>query len=107
MPSKRLLKQQDRKFQLLFDEHPHPMWIVDPVSRTVLEANVAAAVLYGYSQREFRGMKLGSLEVRDLGSLEVRDQHTHSAPVPTRHRTRNGGMIEVEIATHTIQYGGK
>ena len=99
MPAKRLLKDKDRKFRLLFSEHPHPMWIVDPQERKVLEANAAAAALYGYSTEEFRGLSLDVLEVHD-GTLQ-------SATGPQRHRTSSGGIIEVDIATHSIEYDGR
>ena len=95
MPVKRLLQGNGKKFQLSFDEHPQPMWIVDPGRRQVLEANSAAAALYGYSKKEFRGLELDSLELPDQASGGI------------RHRTRDGGTIDVEMATRTIQYGGQ
>jgi PAS domain S-box-containing protein len=98
MPAKILLKDKDRKFRLLFGEHPHPMWIVDPQECKILEANAAAAALYGYSQEEFCGLP--------LDAVEVHDENLQSATGPRRHRTSSGGIIEVEIATHTIEYGG-
>ena len=56
MPAKQLLRDKDKKFRLLFEEHPQPMWIFDPESQKILEANPAAAALYGYSRDEFRAM---------------------------------------------------
>jgi PAS domain S-box-containing protein len=99
MPAKILLKDKDRKFRLLFGEHPHPMWIIDPQECKILEANAAAAALYGYSQEEFCGLP--------LDAVEVRDENLQSATGPRRHRTSSGGIIEVEVATHTIEYGGQ
>jgi signal transduction histidine kinase/ActR/RegA family two-component response regulator len=88
MPAKQLLKDKDRKFQLLFEEHPHPMWVFDPAAQQVLEANNAAAALFGYSREEFRGMPIQAIRA---GAQS--------------YRTSAGRVIEVESAAHAIDYG--
>jgi signal transduction histidine kinase len=96
MPAKRLLRDKDKKFRLLFEEHPQPMWIFDPESQKILEANPAAAALYGYSRDEFRAMPLADIQ-----------GPAHPAASAWRHRTASGRMIDVELAVHEIQYGGR
>jgi two-component system, cell cycle sensor histidine kinase and response regulator CckA len=109
MPAKQLLKDQDRKFRLLFEEHPQPMWVFNAETRRFLEANQAAADLYGYSVEDFRSMALTDLQPED----EVRrflDQLPNSSktvPITWRHRTKSGRAVDVELAVHDIQYGGK
>ena len=61
MPAKQLFQDKDRKFQLLFEEHPQPMWVMDPAERTILEANAAAEALYGHTREQFRGMSLDAV----------------------------------------------
>jgi hypothetical protein len=39
MPAKRLLKSRDKKFRILFEEHPQPMWILDPNGPQFLAVN--------------------------------------------------------------------
>src|SRR5215467_13179216 len=99
MPAKQLVRNKDRKFQLLFEEHPQPMWVFDPESRTIIEANAAAASLYGYTREEFRGM--------DLSSLQAGDVSLPGTVGTQGHRTKSGRLIEVEAAVHEIQYGGR
>ncbi|MBZ5622373.1 MAG: response regulator [Acidobacteriia bacterium] len=108
MPAKRLLKNNDRKFRLLFAENPQPMWVSDPQSQKFLETNAAASALYGYSQDEFRSMTLA-----DVQSVEECLRFTEELRGPARptastwrHRTKSGRMIDVEIAIHQIDYGG-
>ena len=96
MPAKRLLRDKDKKFRLLFEEHPQPMWIFDPESQKILEANPGAAALYGYSRDEFRAMPLADIQ-----------GPAHPAASAWRHRTASGRMIDVELAVHEIQYGGR
>ena len=94
MPAKRLLRDKDNRFRLLFEEHPQPMWIFDPESRRILEANPAAAALYGYSREEFRAMTQAEIEVPHRPAASAR-----------RHRTASGRVIDVELAVHPVQYG--
>jgi signal transduction histidine kinase/ActR/RegA family two-component response regulator len=89
MAAKQLLKNKDRKFQLLFEEHPHPMWIFDPAAQTILEANNAAARLFEYTPEQFRGMTLQTIRTGEQ-----------------RYRTSTGRMIEVETGGHAIKFGG-
>jgi two-component system, cell cycle sensor histidine kinase and response regulator CckA len=109
MPAKQLLRDRDRKFRLLFEEHPQPMWIFSAESRRVLEANQAAADLYGYSVEDFRSMTLNDLQPEEdvrkfLDQLKV---SSNKPPSTWRHRTRAGRAVDVELAVHDIQYGGQ
>jgi two-component system cell cycle sensor histidine kinase/response regulator CckA len=97
MPLSKLPKDRDHLFRLLFDDHPQPMWIVDPQERKVLEANTAAATLYGYSPEQFQGMDLSAIQLR-----------SGSAPgEPASHRTREGALLEIEMGSQEIEYGGQ
>ena len=96
-PARKQRAFKDRKFHLLFEEHPQPMWVFDPESRSIVEANAAAAALYGYSREEFRGLPLSSLQLDDA-----------AAPgVTRRHRTKSGRIIEVDSAAHGFPYGDR
>jgi signal transduction histidine kinase/ActR/RegA family two-component response regulator len=90
MSARQLLKDKDRKFQLLFEEHPQPMWVFDPGEQKILEANIAAANLFGYSRDEFRGMPVQAIRTSAQS-----------------YRTNSGGIIEVDADPHTIEYLGK
>ena len=68
MPAKQLFQDKERKFQLLFEEHPQPMLVIDPAERIILEANAAAATLYGYTREQFRGMSLDAVVVSEENS---------------------------------------
>ena len=103
MPAKRLLKDKDKKFQLLFEENPQPMWVFDPAARQILEANEAAAQLYGYTHDEFRGLSLDRIE---SGDHPKDGSDPGVAASIHRHRTRDGRRIEVQIVSQEIVYGG-
>ncbi len=70
------------------------MWLFDPETRQIIEANQAACDLYGYSREEFRGMALSSIQPKEGEPTGV----GHS------HRTKSGQMIEVDAAAHGFGY---
>jgi PAS domain S-box-containing protein len=109
MPVKRLLANQDRKFRLLFEEHPQPMWIVDAATAEFLAANAAACALYGYTSEEFTGMTLDAVEAPEEAGRSLDELKSAARPAARagRHRCRGGRLIDVEIAVHEIQYGGR
>jgi len=100
MPVKRPSKDRGSKLWLLFDEHPNPMLIIDSENGKILEANAAAVALYGYSPEEFRDIAWESLRVHD-------DLPRGLTTDSVRHRTRGGGVIEVEPSTRLIEFGGE
>jgi PAS domain S-box-containing protein len=109
MPVKRLLANQDLKFRLLFEEHPQPMWIVDAATGEFLAANAAACALYGYTGEEFAGMTLDAVEAPEEAGRFLDELHSAARPIARawRHHDRGGRLIDVEIAVHEIQYGGR
>src|SRR5260370_40859245 len=98
MSAKQLFQDKERKFQLLFQDHPQPMLVIDPAERNILEANAAAEALYGYTRDQFRGMSLDAVMVSEETS-----QASGSTP---RHRTSSGRIIDVDVAQHQIDFGG-
>jgi PAS domain S-box-containing protein len=98
MPAKQLLQDKERKFQLLFEGHPQPMWVIDPTGEKILEANSAAEVLYGHTREQFRGMSLEAVRVSEVSGP--------SSGGPRRHRTSTGRIIDVEMAHHPIDFDG-
>jgi PAS domain S-box-containing protein len=98
MSAKQLFQDRERKFQLLFEDHPQPMLVIDPAERIILEANAAAAALYGYTREQFRGMS--------LDAVVVSDENSEASGSPVRHRISSGRGIDVEVAQHAIDFGG-
>ena len=109
MPARQVLTDRDRKFRLLFEENPQPMWVFDSLSQRFLEVNAAAAALYGYSVDDFRTMTLADVQLPEDARRFVEEltQPARTTPGIWRHHTKSSRLIEVEIAVHEIQYGGR
>jgi signal transduction histidine kinase/ActR/RegA family two-component response regulator len=94
MPAKRFLKEKDKKFRLLFEENPQPMWVLDREAGRFLEVNAAARALYGYGSGEFEELSLSDIQNGSDSGIG-------------HHRTKGGRAIDVELAVHEIEYGGR
>ncbi len=108
MPARELLKNTDKKFRLLFEENPQPMWVYDANGQKFLEANMAARKLYGYSAEEFR--KLTPTDIQSEDEIDRFQEHLSkgiAAPQRWCHRTKTGRLIEVEVAVQKMQFGDK
>ncbi len=109
---KDLLETQGVQYKLLFQNNPHPMWIYDLDTLSILTVNDAAVQKYGFSLHEF--LTLSVKDVRppqDIPDLLKRvSQFKESSAVlreMVRHRTKNGTVIDVEVMSHPIDFGGK
>ena len=96
-------------FRLLYDTHPHPMWICDAVKGQFLTANEAALKEYGYSMEELLGMRMAELEVPgDAEAEEVENvlgEPTEGERV--RHRHKDGRVVWVNVVEREIMYLGQ
>jgi PAS domain S-box-containing protein len=101
-------RDSELRYRELFDSNPQPMWVFDVETLVFVAVNTAAVTQYGYSRDEFLGMTL-----RDIRSHEgVVDIGTHPASAPGHadtgrqtHRRKDGTLIEVEVASHGLDYG--
>ena len=109
MPAKQLLKDKDKKFRLLFEENPQVMWVFDPEDQRLLEVNSAAVKLYGYEPDEFRNLTLRDVQGEEEAARFVSELNAQIRPPSSiwRHRAKDGRLLDVEVAVHEIEYGGR
>src|SRR2546428_796178 len=50
------LRRSEDRYRTLFDRNPFPMWVADPESLRLLDANLSAVEQYGYTREEFLSM---------------------------------------------------
>ena len=101
----------ERRYAEIFEASPQPMWVHDPVSLRVLLANDAAVLQYGWSLAELTAREItllaapgGESVVPPRGGAEP---GTAPGPFETRHATRDGRVLDVEVWTRSIELGGE
>jgi len=96
-------------FRLLYDTHPHPMWICNESRGRFLTANEAATKEYGYSIAEFQAMSMAELEMP--ADQEVEDVDSvlgePAEGVRVRHRHKDGRVVWVNMVEREIVYLGQ
>lgn len=103
--------ESDNRFRALCMAHPLPLWLVEPGSLAILEANEAAVDLLGYGHRAFRMHTLTDLctdESQD--SLAAQLEGALRAGGATRDlslRARDGGLFRVRLHPYRIRWNGR
>jgi PAS domain S-box-containing protein len=102
----------EHRYAQIFDGGPQPMWVHDRSSLRFLLVNEAAVRQYGWSRDEF--LSNGTAALAAPGHARVLPELSDSTaggaaaePFETRHRTRDGRVIEVEVWTRSIDFGGQ
>jgi two-component system cell cycle sensor histidine kinase/response regulator CckA len=105
------LQRSEDRYRVLFERNPYPMWAADPESLRLLDANQAAVEQYGYTRDEFLSMTVGDLRSADeLPSLErIRADIGSDRRLAhlTRHKKRDGTVIDVEVTADTVEFDGR
>ncbi len=105
------LYDSEEQYRLLFESNPHPMWVYDLETLSFLAVNTAAISHYGYSREEFLAMTLKDIRpFEDIPALLDSVSRVGSGFDMAgiwRHRKKDGGIIYVEINSHTITFAGR
>lgn len=84
-------ERAERRYRVLFDGSPEPVWLVDPVDGRFLAVNAAATRTYGWTAEEF-----AALSVHDV-VMRAAESGSDGAPsVLELHRHRDGRLMRVE-----------
>ena len=106
-----LAAQTEREFRALFAANPLPMWIYDLMTLRFLEVNEAAIRRYGYQRDEFLAKTI--TDIRPPEDIEALITNVREAREPWetagswRHSLKSGQVIDVDITSHTITFGGQ
>jgi PAS domain S-box-containing protein len=94
----------------IFEENVQPMWVAAPSG--ILDVNRAALRHYAYSRDEFLAMSALDLEDAE-GALRQAvlavdvARGAGASSVVGRHRTKDGSLIDVEMTSFAITFGGR
>ena len=102
-------READRRYRLLFDANPQPMWMFDAETLEFLAVNDAAIRHYGYSRGEFLAMNIMDIHPdEDAPGLPMAVQPGRRQDAAfTRHQRRDGTVMDVELVSHELQMDGR
>jgi PAS domain S-box-containing protein len=104
-------EEAERRYRMLFESHPNPMWIFDTETLTFLDVNDAAVRHYGYSRAEFLAMTIMEVLPDDDAPAPVRSAERRVSQregvALARHQKRDGSLLDVEIVSHALTFAGR
>jgi PAS domain S-box-containing protein len=104
------LRKSEARSRRLFEGSPLPMWVYDLETLAFVAVNDAAVEHYGYSRDEFMTMTIKDIRPPEevtalLDNLQKPRQDFEMSGV-WRHQVKGGRLIDVEIASHLVEFDG-
>ena len=104
------LRESEQRYRLLLQLSPRPLWVYDVETLRFLAVNDAALGRYGWSREEFLQMTIADLhdpaELPEVQAVVAR-AGDRELEVEWRHRTRDGEMLDVVVASHALLFQGR
>src|SRR5689334_4775975 len=105
------LRKSEAQYRLLFEANTQPMWVYDLTTLRFLAVNEAAVLNYGYSRSEFLEMTIKDIrppdDVQLLEDYLASDYAAVEQAGEWRHRTKDGAVINVDIRSSRLTFGGR
>jgi PAS domain S-box-containing protein len=102
--AERALAESEARFRELFHGNPHAIVVYDAATLRIVAVNNAAVALYGWSRNEFVQLTTRHIRIEDPSDAGAAGA---LAPRIRRHRTKHGGVVEVEVAHSLLYEGGR
>jgi len=104
------LNDSEKRYRLLFEECPLPLWVHDAETLRFLAVNPAAIEKYGCSREQFLQSTVADIDSGG-GFDTARAGHTGAAvqarSLLRQHKTKSGKDIAVEITSNALTFGGR
>ncbi|MGB8220134.1 MAG: PAS domain S-box protein, partial [Methanoregula sp.] len=104
------LRESEKRYRDMFEFNNAVMFLVDPKSGKIVDANTAACHYYGYSREEFTGLDISLINVQErVHTLQdmARSDGSPGAVFHFQHRKKNGEIRDVEVFSGPITIAGR
>jgi PAS domain S-box-containing protein len=101
----------EQRYAQIFNGSPQPIWVHDRDSLRFLMINDAVVRQYGWSRKELLSMNVAALIAPGESHAPLESEASLESgsidPIETRHLTRDGRVLEVEVWTRAIDFLGQ
>lgn len=105
------MQRAEARYRAMFETNRAVKLLIDPDEAVILDANPAAADMYGYALDELRGMSIGDLNVTRpvevIRSAMRRAKGERQLRFRFQHRRKDGEVLDVEIHSGPIEIEGR
>jgi PAS domain S-box-containing protein len=102
--------EAEQRYRNLFENKHTVMFIVDPETSNIIDANTAAVQTYGYTKDEFKNLKITSLNTLSVEEVKKAMQDSRDLRKNSfhfKHRRKDGSIMEVEVVSGPINFDKK
>ncbi len=108
----KILVENEERFRTLFESHAAAKLIIDPENASIVDANEAAANLYGWPIEKLCQLRIDQIQISTLPPEELRQQIDRCVSNEEQHfifrnRIADGSIRDVEVFSNSIEIGGK
>ncbi len=100
------LRSSERKYKLLFESNPLPMWMISQSTLDIIDVNEAAVNHYGYTKEEFLKINSKNIRLHDdeyTGGTREKNPGLYKTGI-WRHRKKDGTIIMADVIAHDVLY---
>jgi PAS domain S-box-containing protein len=105
------LADSERRYRLLFDSNPLPMWAWDADSMQIMAVNEAAIEKYGHARERFLSLRITDLldpaEFARFSGARLPFSENRQSAGTWLHRTASGRQVEMEVITTSSRRLGR
>ena len=105
------LHESERKYRLLFETNPEPMFVYDFETLRILAVNGAAVARYGHTESEFLQLTLRDIcPPEEQGRLDeelARRPDDGAVRAGVRHWTKQGQRFDVDLVARPLEFANR
>jgi PAS domain S-box-containing protein len=105
------MRESEERYRALVEQSLDGIFLIDPETKQILQANQAYQKLLGYTAAEFVGLTLYDVVIADHESIDANTERILAAEhyfiSERQHRRKDGSLVDVEVSVSLISYGGK
>src|SRR5216117_2818854 len=105
------LHESERKYRLLFETNPEPMFVYDFETLRILAVNGAAVARYGHTEAEFLQLTLRDIrppeEQARLEEELAQRSDDGAVRAGVRHWTKQGKRFDVDLVARPLEFAGR
>ncbi len=104
------IRESEQKYRSIFENNKMIMFLVDPETQTIVDANLGAVKFYGWSRKEFYKMKVHKINMfkakeakKKIEGVKGEDKNYFEL----KHKKKDGSICDVSIVRGDIVIEGK
>ena len=105
-----ILRESEERYRAVIEQAAEGIFLFDPQSKRILEANLAFGEMFGYASEDLSRMTLYDLVPQDPEGVDRNVERTleqRSVKIGEReYRREDGSVVDVEVSGGVISYGG-